>query len=149
MLSLLFAELSPLFAKNSSELIYTEPFDLAAGGTTLTRASQEGVLFGNPALLPLGAATIRWIGIETAFMLDRDLAQNGTASLKSAADTNNPEFVDTLFSRSIHFGQQASLSVINSNFAFTVFDRLEVDIEGSRYDNGGLPQVNISGEAYA
>ncbi|MBC7658218.1 MAG: hypothetical protein H7249_00765 [Chitinophagaceae bacterium] len=146
---LLCAEVSPLLAKSSSELIYTEPFDLAAGGTTLTRASQEGIVFANPALLPLGAATIRWIGLETAFIVDRDLAQNGTTNIKAAADTRNPNFVDTLFARSLHFGQQASFSLLNKNFAFSVFDRLEVDVEGSRYDNGGLPQVNFGGEAYA
>lgn len=147
--ALLFAEISPLFAKNSSELVYTEPFDLAAGGTTLTRASQEGIVFANPALLPLGAATIRWVGLETAFMVDRDLAENGVSSLQAPADTGNSAFVEDLFSRSIHFGQSLSLSLLNKNFAITVFDRLEVDIEGNRYDNGGLPQINFSGEAYA
>lgn len=149
LLALLSAENSPLFAKNSSELVYTEPFDLAAGGTTLTRASQEGIVFANPALLPLGAATIRWIGLETAFILDRQLAEQGTGSIKSAADTSSPDFIDTLFSRSLHFGQSLSLSALNKNFAVTVFDRLEVDIEGSRYDNGGLPQINFGAEAYA
>ncbi len=145
----LLGEISPVFAKKSSELIYTEPFDLAAGGTTLTRSSQEGIVFGNPALLPLGAATVRWLGLETAFMIDRDLAEGGTASLNSPADTAQPDFVESLFSRSVHFGQALSLSFLNKNFALTVFDRLEVDVEGSRYDNGGLPQVNIGGEAYA
>jgi hypothetical protein len=147
--TLLLAEAFPLFAKNSSELIYTEPFDLAAGGSTLTRASQEGIVFANPALLPLGAATIRWVGLETAFMVDRDLAENGISSLKAPADTGNSAFVEDLFSRSIHFGQSLSLSLLNKNFAITVFDRLEVDIEGNRYDNGGLPQINFAGEAYA
>lgn len=149
LVTLLFAEISPVFAKNSSELVYTEPFDLAAGGTTLTRATQEGIVFANPALLPLGAATIRWVGLEAGFMLDRDLAEKGSASVKSAPDTSDPDFVDTLFSRSLHFGQNLSLSLLNKNFAFTIFDRLELDVEGSRYDNGGLPQINVSGEAYA
>ncbi|MBC7530893.1 MAG: hypothetical protein H7318_04885 [Oligoflexus sp.] len=149
LLTLLFAEISPVFAKNSSELVYTEPFDLAAGGTTLTRASQEGIVFANPALLPLGAATIRWVGLETGFMLDRQLAEQGSSSISSAADTSSPDFVDKLFARSLHFGQSLSLSLLNKNVAVTIFDRMEVDVEGSRYDNGGLPQINFSGEAYA
>ena len=148
-LILLCAEVSPLFAKKSSELVYTEPFDLAAGGTTLTRASQEGIVFANPALLPLGAATIRWVGLETAFIVDREMAQNGSSNIKAAADTSDPNFVDGLFARSLHFGQSASLSFLNANFAISVFDRVEVDVEGSRYDNGGLPQLNLGVEAYA
>lgn len=148
-LSLLLGELAPAFAKNSSELLYTEPFDLAAGGSVLTRASQEGVLFGNPALLPLGGAYIRWIGLETNFMLDRDLVEEGQAAFRSPVDTDDSAFVDKLFDRSLHLGQSASFSVVNKNFAISVFDRLEVDVEGSRYDNGGLPQINFGGEAYA
>jgi len=140
---------SELFAKNSSELIYTEPFDLAAGGTTLTRASQEGIVFANPALLPLGAATIRWVGMETGFMADRDLAEGGASKMSAAAKTDQADFVESLFSRSLHFGQTLSLSLLNKNFAVTIFDRLEVDVEGNRYDNGGLPQINFAGEAYA
>lgn len=145
----IFAELSPVLAKKSSELLYTEPFDLAAGGSVLTRASQEGVLFGNPALLPLGGAYIRWIGLETNFMLDRDLAEKGQSAFNSPVDTEDSSFVDQLFGNSIHLGQSASLSVVNKNFAISIFDRLELDVEGSRYDNGGLPQINFSGEAYA
>ncbi|RYZ56767.1 MAG: hypothetical protein EOP07_11735, partial [Proteobacteria bacterium] len=106
--ALLLAEISPLFAKNSSE-----------------------------------------VGLETAFMVDRDLAENGVSSLQAPADTGSSAFVEDLFSRSIHFGQSLSLSLLNKNFAVTVFDRLEVDIEGNRYDNGGLPQINFAGEAYA
>ncbi len=146
---LLSSELSPAFAKNSSELIYTEPFDLAAGGSVLTRASQEGVLFGNPALLPLGGAYIRWIGLETNFILDRDLAEQGASAFSSPMNTADNSFIDQLFSQSIHLGQSASLSVVNKNFAISIFDRLEIDVEGSRYDNGGLPQINFGGEAYA
>lgn len=148
-LACLLGDVSPIFAKNSSELIYTEPFDLAAGGSVLTRASQEGVLFANPALLPLGGAVIRWIGLETNFILDRDLAEQGQEAFQSPANTENTDFIDKLFDQSIHLGQSASLSVVSKNFAVSLFDRVEADIEGSRYDNGGLPQINFRGEAYA
>ncbi|RZA15127.1 MAG: hypothetical protein EOP10_26875 [Proteobacteria bacterium] len=148
-LTCLLAELTPVFAKNSSELIYAEPFDLAAGGSVLTRASQEGVLFGNPALLPLGGAYIRWIGLETNFILDRDLAEQGQKAFQSPVNTDNSAYIDKLFNQSIHLGQSASLSVVSKNFAISLYDRLELDVEGSRYDNGGLPTINFGGEAYA
>lgn len=138
-----------LFAKRSSELIYTEPFDLAAGGTTMTRASQEGIVFANPALLPLGAAYVRWLGFQTGFMLDRDLAEAGTTNIKDAAGTEDSSFVNQLFSRSLHFGQTTSLGFLNKNVAVTAFNRIELDVEGNRFGNGGLPSVDFEAEAYA
>ncbi len=137
------------FGKSSNELLYTEPFDLAAGGTTLTRSSQEGIVFANPALLPLGGAWVRWLGFQAGFMLDRDLAESAkSGSIASAAGTGNSGFVDELFSRSLHFGQTATLSFLNKNFAVSVFDRVELDIAGERFGDDGLPSVHFTGEAY-
>lgn len=138
-----------LSAKSSNEMLYTEPFDLAAGGTSLTRASQEGILFANPALLPLGGAWIRWVGLQAGFMIDRDLAQSAkNGSIGSAAGTGSSDFVNQLFSRSLHFGQTATLSFLNQNFAISVFDRLELDVAGDRFGDAGLPSVNFGVEAY-
>jgi hypothetical protein len=139
----------PLWGKSSNELLYTEPFDLAAGGTTLTRASQEGIVFANPALLPLGGAWIRWVGFQAGFILDRDLAQSAqSGSLGGATGSGESDFVDELFSRSLHLGQTATLSFLNQNFAISVFDRVEVDIAGERFGDDGLPSVNFAVEAY-
>lgn len=138
-----------LMAKSSNELLYTEPFDLAAGGTTLTRASQEGIVFANPALLPLGGAWVRWLGFQAGFMLDRDLAESAqSGSIGGAAGAEDSDFVDQLFSRSLHFGQTATLSFLNQNFAVSVFDRVELDVAGERFGDGGLPSVNFGVEAY-
>ncbi|HYX33841.1 MAG TPA: hypothetical protein VE954_12065 [Oligoflexus sp.] len=138
-----------LWAKGSNELLYTEPFDLAAGGTSLTRASQEGIVFANPALLPLGGAWIRWLGFQAGFMLDRGLAQSAQGGdIGSAAGTGDSDFVDELFSKSLHFGQTATLSFLNQNFAVSVFDRVEVDVAGERFGDSGLPSVNFGVEAY-
>jgi len=138
-----------LMAKSSNELLYTEPFDLAAGGTTLTRASQEGIVFANPALLPLGGAWVRWLGFQAGFILDRDLAQSAqSGSIGGAAGTEDSDFVDQLFSKSLHFGQTATLSFLNQNFAISVFDRVELDVAGERFGDSGLPSVNFGVEAY-
>lgn len=135
-----------LQAKNSNELLYTEPFDLAAGGTTLTRASQEGIVFGNPALLPLGGAWIRWLGLQTSFMLDRDLAEEAQSGKLTAGDQG---VLDQLFSRSLHLGQTATLSFLNQNLAISVFDRVEIDVEGDRFGDYGMPSLVFEVEAYA
>lgn len=150
-----------LWAKRSSELIYTEPFDLAAGGTTLTRASQEGIVFANPALLPLGAATIRWVGMQLGLIVDRDLASGDGISSASSEEgegegqsqlneeTGASDSTDQFFSRSLHAGQTATLSILNQNFAITLFDRIEADAAGSRFGDGGLPGIELGVEAYA
>ncbi len=155
---------SPLYAKRSSELVYVEPFDLAAGGTTLTRASQEGIVFANPALLPLGAAKIRWLGFQAGFIVDRELLNSGgklsneNSSTESEGEGEGEESAegdpetdstDQFFERSLHAGQTATLSVLNENFALTVFERLEIDAAGSRFGDGGLPGIELGVEAYA
>ncbi len=134
-----------LWAKNSSELIYTEPFDLASGGTTLTRASQEGIVFANPALLPLGGAYVRWIGLQLGVIADTNLANSKSTKLGEGDQGN---VANTLLSRSLHLGQTATLSLLNKNFAFSVFDRIEVDAAGSRFADGGLPAIEFGVEAY-
>ncbi len=137
------------FGKKSNELLYTEPFDLAAGGTSLTRASQEGIVFANPALLPLGGAWLRWVGFQAGFMLDRDLAQSAqSGNIGDAAGTGESSFVDELFAKSLHFGQTATLSFLNKNVAISAFERVELDVEGQRFGDGGLPSVNFAVEAY-
>ncbi|MCX6130854.1 MAG: hypothetical protein NTX25_17580 [Proteobacteria bacterium] len=135
---------SLLLAKGSNELIYSEPFDLAAGGTSLTRASQEGIVFANPALLPLGGAWLRWVGLQPALIIDRDLARDSKKGFSGAGDG----VVDQLFTKSLHFGQTATLSFLNKNFAVSVFDRLELDVAGKRFGDDGLPSVNFGVEAY-
>ncbi len=143
------SSVAPLLAKSSNELLYTEPFDLAAGGTTLTRASQEGIVFANPALLPLGGAWVRWLGFQAGFMLDRDLAQSAQGGgLEGATGSGETDFVDQLFSKSLHLGQTATLSFLNQNFAVSVFDRVELDVAGERFGDSGLPSVNFGVEAY-
>ena len=42
------------FGRNMSDPVYIEPFDRAAGGTVLTRATRDGVLYGNPRTSGLG-----------------------------------------------------------------------------------------------
>ncbi len=135
---------SPAWAKRGSEALYIESFDLAAGGTCLTRASQEGILFGNPALLPLGGAWVRWFGIQTSTVADKETAGSGSSLQTSDTAT----LLNEAFSRSLHLGQTFTMSFMHKNLGLSIFDRLELDLEGSRYDAAGLPALNLGIEAY-
>lgn len=132
-----------LEAGKTNEAIYQAPFDLAAGGASLTRASQEGIVFSNPALLTLGGAKVRWFGTQVGAIADQNLAK---AISGSGLETDN--MADLLLDRSYHVGQSLSLSFLNQNFAVAVFDRIELDYEGQRYSDGGLPAIEIGVEAY-
>lgn len=67
----------PALARKTNQAVYREPFDLAAGGTSLTRASAQGILFANPALLPLGAAYIRLLGSQLGLIANQKAVSSG------------------------------------------------------------------------
>jgi hypothetical protein len=136
-----------LEAKKTNEPIYQEPFDLAAGGASLTRASREGIMYANPALLPLGDAWVRWVGLQAGVMADKTLMKE--ISSGGGASVSPEEISSNLLDRSFHLGQSAALSFLNSNVGLSVFDRVEVDYEGQKYGDGGLPAVSIQVEGYA
>ena len=55
-----------------SSPLYENPFDLSAGGASLTRATQEGMFFSNPSLPALGKGLLRWIYGRTAVHFGAD-----------------------------------------------------------------------------
>lgn len=144
---ILFSE--KLYARKTNQSVYEEPFDLAGGGASLTRASQEGVMFANPALMPYGGKFHRWFGSQFSVLTTRrsiDFARNLT---KGGGDNNSSsDMVDTVFQYPIHFGALSSISWITNNFGLGVFARLEPDFEGREYKYSGVPSVNFSMEAY-
>lgn len=131
-------------AAKGNELIYQEPFDLAAGGASLTRASQEGIVFANPALLPLGGAGIRWLGAQLGVMADQKLSRK----LITKDGLGSDDMTEVLLNNSYHVGQSFSLAFLNEYFAVSLFDRIELDYEGQKFGDYGLPAINIGVEAY-
>src|SRR5262245_37670234 len=59
-------------ARKTNEPIYEDPFDIGSGGASLTRASKEGMIFSNPALLPLGSKTFRWLGFTLSLLANKE-----------------------------------------------------------------------------
>lgn len=140
-------------ARKTSQPIYEEPFDQAAGGAALTRASQEGILFTNPAQLPFGGKFFRWFGTQFAV----NAARESIAFAKTAMDGGGPEgdqagdVLDHLLKKKtpIHFGAQTATSFITSHFGVGAFARFEPDIYGQQFGSTGVPSVVASAEAYA
>jgi len=133
-----------LLARKTNQSVYEEPFDLAAGGASLTRASQEGVMFANPALMPWGKKFHRWFGTQTTAIINREakeLAQSG------AKDSS--KILDKALDVQIHPGMLHSTSWITNNFGIGAFARVEPDIETKEFGDSGLPALHVSGEVYA
>lgn len=144
LLALLFGYTLSVKARSLSDSVYLEPFDKSAGGSVITRASREGILFGNPALLGLGSAWIRWTGIQSNFLLTGDLSEIRSALNSSSDISNDPAgATDTLSAIDGGFGSQFSLSFLNKNFGAAVFSDIGSYLRYSSFGDGGLPGIRV------
>lgn len=135
----------------SSAPIYEDPFDVAGGGASLTRASQAGLLFSNPALIPYGTGIHRWLGNETSLIVGKDSVDFAKSlSSNSGQDTSasSGEFINTVLETPIHAGVLNCFSYINRFFGFGVFNRGEFDIAAKKYGDTGLPALKFRAESY-
>lgn len=144
----------PIFAsQKTSQALFTEPFDLAAGGTSLTRASQEGILFANPAQLTLGEPFIRWIGSQVGLFASKNISGGGLSSLQSPENQgeqieSESSVVDKILSESYRVGQSTSLSFLTQNLGIAAFTSAALDLDGNKFEDGGLPALRLSGHFY-
>jgi len=132
--------------------LYENPFDLSAGGASLTRATQEGVFFSNPSLPALGRGVLRWIYGRTAvhFGADAiDLARTSFQKKKAGTLKVDSSFIESLLKTPIHIGNDVSLGFISAYGGFGIFQTLRADIEGRQYGSVGLPEVRTKAEAAA
>ncbi len=156
-------------ARRGIEPIYEDPWDLAAGGASLTRATQVGLLFSNPALLAWGGGFHRWLGTEFSLFTNRESvdtvrevlagqksdaasSENGATDGGSASDQTSSdetsEFLDKVFEAPIHFGATSTLSWITRAGGIAVFNRVEPDIRARQYGTNGLPEVRFQAESW-
>jgi hypothetical protein len=139
------------FARNSAPM-YEDPFDVAGGGASLTRASQAGMLFSNPALIPYGTGIHRWLGNETSLIVGKD-SVDFAKSLSSGggqggATSDSSDFINAVLETPIHAGVLNCFSYINRFFGFGVFSRGEFDIAAKKYGDTGLPALKFRAESY-
>lgn len=138
--------------------LYEDPFDIGAGGTVLTWATQESMLINNPALLPHGGTFLRWIGAKfnlapglDSLVFAQDLLNSGGPETEQN-NSDNPLSILSNFSTPVHFGASAALSLITNNGGFAVFASAEPDIKfwerGDPELGTGVPNVVIRSELY-
>lgn len=137
-----------LFAKKGSAMVYEDPFDMGAGGASLTRAAQAGMLIANPALIPYGDGIHRWVGTEPTLMVGKDSVDFAKSMSSGGGAGDTAALVDKLAKTPIHLGFSNALSYINKFVGFTVFNRFEPDLYAKKYGATGLPEINFQAESY-
>jgi hypothetical protein len=144
---------SVLFAKGSAP-VYEDPFDVAAGGASLTRASQAGMIFSNPALIPYGPGFHRWWGNEATLLVGKDSVefaksiQKGSNSSDQTAAEKQVAFIEQVMKSPLHAGVLNNFAYINKYFGLSTFNRGEVDIQAKKFGDTGLPGIRFRAESY-
>ena len=150
---LLILSSAPSMGRNMSDPVYIEPFDRAAGGTVLTRATRDGILYGNPALLGLGKSWIRWAGFQTTPKItgDRENIQNlndavnGDNQTDDAGGEGGSEGIDLdlLSVIDVGTGFEFNLAFMNRNGGGGVFADAGLYADYSDFGNTGIPGAKI------
>jgi hypothetical protein len=150
---------SSAWARKTNQPIYETPFDLAAGGASLTFAAKEGRLFSNPALLPLGGSFHQWAGSTTTAIVNKEsmstvqsLSKGGSQAKSSGqgdggGESTNP-VLDQIFKTPVRVGAAQALSWLTSAFAISVFSRFEADLKALEFGENGMPQIEFQAESY-
>lgn len=146
---LILMSLSHVALAKGSEPIYEDPFDIGSGGASLTRASQAGMIFSNPALIPYGPGFHRWFGNETTLVIGKD-SVDFARSMQSSSGGNSgtAEFVGKVMSTPLHAGLVNNFAYVNSVFGFSTFSRNTFDIAAKKFGDTGLPAVRLRAESY-
>lgn len=134
----------------TTQAIYEDPFDQAAGGTNLTRAAQDAAMFSNPALLSYGSGVMRRFGSGFNLIVGSqsvEEAKVATKQKKSDASASS-SFADRVFGAPYHLGLSTVTSFITKYFGFGLMGRVEVDVQGLRHDETGLPSIRVRVENY-
>lgn len=131
--------------------IYQNPFDLASGGASLTRATQEGVMFSNPSLPAFGEGYFRWIFYRSTLSVGdgtisaaRDVSQSASGNMSTLV-TN---VVEDAFKKPIFVGLDNAAGVITSNFGIAGFASGKLDINGQQFGNVGVPLVQVKSNSF-
>lgn len=140
---------------------YEDAFDRGAGGAVLTRATQEGILISNPALLPYGGKLFRWLGtkltvgpgVDSLDLVEKLANGSGGVEIEEGSEAQGASPLESLFGRPIHIGASAALSFFTNNGGVAVFANVEPDVKawkrGDPVEGTGTPNVVIRNNTYA
>jgi hypothetical protein len=135
---------------HTHEPIYQNPFDTAAGGASLTRATQDGALYANPSLSALGRGFFRWFFMRTAFHLGKDTVDFGYKTYKAGMDNFNPaELVSKALTTPYFLGMDFTMGSLTRYGGLGVYSSLRTDIAGRQFGSVGMPEVRLRALGYA
>lgn len=140
------------FAAKGSAPVYEDPFDIGSGGASLTRASQAGMMFSNPALIPYGPGFHRWAGNESTLIVGKDSVEFAKSMKSGGGDSSaagTTKMIETVLKTPIHAGVLNNFAYINRVFGFSTFSRSEVDLSAKKFGDTGLPAVRFRAESYS
>ncbi len=165
------------FAKKTNQTVYQDPFDLGAGGASLTRASKDGRVHANPALLPYGGKFHYWGGssisvltnkesVDTARSLFNQASGSGESAEEdpveeepteegteggegeSGGSDQAAELMEKALAAPVRVGWGVSLAWVTRLFALSVFSRLEMDLRAKEFGQTGFPEAHFQSESY-
>lgn len=133
------------FPLRTHQPLYQNPFDLASGGASLTRATQEGSFFVNPSLPAFGTGLHRWLFARTQFHVGDAPAKAAYESYaKQTAQSPTPqEMVNKAIKSPVHVGHDTALGYINRYFSAVGFSNVRADIAVRKFGDAGAPQVRL------
>lgn len=148
-----------ILAKTSLQPPFEDPFDTGSGGASLTRGTQEGILFNNPAELAYGGKAFRWLGTKVIVGGDVQALQslgteeNENPENNSEEEDSIAELVDSFNKSPIHAKAGFALSLLTSNFGLALFSSVEPDFKtypaGNLSDGIGVPSAVVSNKTHA
>ncbi len=134
---------------HTHEAIYQNPFDTAAGGASLTRATQDGALYANPSLSALGRGFFRWFFARTAFHLGKDLADFGISSYKTGfKGADLASIVSKAIKTPVFGGLDFTLGSLTRFGGVGVYSSTRFDLVAREFGSVGMPEFRIRGLGY-
>jgi len=136
------------FAAKTNQAVYEDPFDQAAGGASLTRATQSAALFANPALLRYGGEFHRWFGSTFHFLVNQESIETVRSLSKGGEGDQGSAVAEAALNTPVRVGWASTIGYLNTYGGFQVFSRFEPDVRGRRYGETGLPEIELQTESY-
>ncbi|WP_186645640.1 hypothetical protein [Fluviispira vulneris] len=131
--------------------IYQNSFDLASGGASMTRATQEGVLFANPSLPAFGEGIIRSIFLKNTASIGAQSIGFLNDVVTAAGNLNTAQLQNLLgdiVKKPVYFGLDSAAGLITSNFSIAGFSSAKIDLNGRQFGILGLPDIQIKSNGF-
>lgn len=132
---------------HTNQPAYENPFDLAAGSASITRATQDGVVFANPSLPAFGAGFLRSLYMRTGLHANRDAYDLAQRVRKGAAKVDSAFLAEAIKSP-YHAGLDLSAGFLTSKIAMGVFASTRIDIQGRQFGTTGMPELRSRSHAH-